>query len=239
MPASRKHDERHARISYMTFNIPSLPTVNVKLSLDLDITRRDGGSKPAQHHRSSVAFVAQPRLDSRPGFRAQRLVITFWWLLLRLAHGTRNSNYGRLDELMSANVELHSQGQNGTVDEEKLLTQSPASIDARLNGSPSESDGDAEAGSSEEEFEQEHSNAAGGDQPRVVQHASDDEDLEESSEGDDAEYDEDDDDEDEDEEPALKYERLGGPIHDLLQRDSASALAISNKLLVRVLCVYR
>lgn len=38
-------------------------------------------------------------------------------------------------------------------------------------------------------------------------------------------------DEEEDEEPALKYERIGG-IQDLLKKDSASALAISNKLLV-------
>ncbi|EIN11015.1 vacuolar protein sorting-associated protein 41 [Punctularia strigosozonata HHB-11173 SS5] len=71
----------------------------------------------------------------------------------------------------------------------------------------------------------------GGDQTRVTQHPSDDEDLDEHSEDDDAEYEEDDEDEYEDEEPALKYERLGGPIHDLLQRDSASALAIANKLL--------
>jgi len=44
-------------------------------------------------------------------------------------------------------------------------------------------------------------------------------------------------DEDEDEEPALKYERIGGSLHDLLKKDAASALAISNKLLVTTLCV--
>ena len=44
---------------------------------------------------------------------------------------------------------------------------------------------------------------------------------------------EDEEDEDaEDEEPALKYERIGGALTDLLKKDSASALAISNKLLV-------
>jgi hypothetical protein len=44
---------------------------------------------------------------------------------------------------------------------------------------------------------------------------------------------EDEDDEDEDEEPALKYERIGGSVSDLLKKDSASALAISNKIMVR------
>ena len=41
------------------------------------------------------------------------------------------------------------------------------------------------------------------------------------------------DDEDDDEEPALKYERLGGSVHDLFQKDSASALTYSNSRLVR------
>lgn len=40
-------------------------------------------------------------------------------------------------------------------------------------------------------------------------------------------------DEEDDEEPALKYERLGGSIHDLLQKDSASALTYSRQHLVR------
>jgi hypothetical protein len=43
---------------------------------------------------------------------------------------------------------------------------------------------------------------------------------------------EDEDDDEDDEEPALKYERLGGALGDLLKKDSASALAVSNKLLV-------
>ena len=55
----------------------------------------------------------------------------------------------------------------------------------------------------------------------------------EASEGDE-EDDEDEDDEDDDEEPTLKYERLGGSVHDLLQKDSASALAYSQKKLVRL-----
>lgn len=52
---------------------------------------------------------------------------------------------------------------------------------------------------------------------------------------DDDEEDEEDEDEDEDEddeEPALKYERLGGITHNLLQKDSASALAYSNQRFV-------
>ena len=67
----------------------------------------------------------------------------------------------------------------------------------------------------------------------------DDEDDESESEVDDDEdddvdfeiEDEDDmeDEEEEDEEPALKYERIGGSVPDLLKKDSASALAISKK----------
>ena len=40
------------------------------------------------------------------------------------------------------------------------------------------------------------------------------------------------DDEDEDEEPTLKYQRITGSIPDALRKDSASALAISNKVMV-------
>ena len=47
------------------------------------------------------------------------------------------------------------------------------------------------------------------------------------------EWDEEDEDEDEDEEPALKYERFGGAFQDLLKKESASALVVSNKYLVR------
>src|SRR5882757_9814497 len=35
-----------------------------------------------------------------------------------------------------------------------------------------------------------------------------------------------------DEEPSLKYERITGAVPDVLEKDSASALAVSNKLLV-------
>ena len=56
---------------------------------------------------------------------------------------------------------------------------------------------------------------------------SDDEDY--NSE-DDEDYDDDDDDE-----PALKYERLVGSVPDLLLKDSASSLAVTDKLIVRTL----
>ena len=54
--------------------------------------------------------------------------------------------------------------------------------------------------------------------------------------------DEDEDEEDEDEEPALKYERLGGSAQELLEKDTASALAVAvNKLVSTfpLLCVQR
>ena len=50
----------------------------------------------------------------------------------------------------------------------------------------------------------------------------------------DSEGDEDYEDEDE-EEPALKYERLAGSVPDLLLKDSASSLAVTDKLIVRTL----
>ena len=50
--------------------------------------------------------------------------------------------------------------------------------------------------------------------------------------GDDSEEDEEEEEEEEEEEPALKYERMGGSTHELLERDSASSLAVSNKLFV-------
>jgi len=56
----------------------------------------------------------------------------------------------------------------------------------------------------------------------------DEEEEEEEEEGEDEDEEEDD---EEDEEPALKYERFGGAFQDLLKKDSASALAVSNKFL--------
>ena len=50
---------------------------------------------------------------------------------------------------------------------------------------------------------------------------------------DDEEEEEEDDEDEDDDEPALKYERLGGSVHDLLQKDSASALGYAQQRLVR------
>ena len=53
--------------------------------------------------------------------------------------------------------------------------------------------------------------------------------LDEEEEREEEESEEEDED---DEEPSLKYERIAGDVPDLLKKDSASALAVSNKLLV-------
>ncbi len=47
-----------------------------------------------------------------------------------------------------------------------------------------------------------------------------------------------DDSEEDDEEPSLKYQRITGAIPDLLKKDSASALAISNKVMVHFWCLH-
>jgi hypothetical protein len=62
--------------------------------------------------------------------------------------------------------------------------------------------------------------------------AGNDEETESSEEDTESEEDEEDEEEDEDEEPALKYERIGGSLPDLLKKDSASALCISKSLMV-------
>jgi hypothetical protein len=59
------------------------------------------------------------------------------------------------------------------------------------------------------------------------------EDEEDEDEGDEDDNEEEDDEEDDDEEPALKYERFSGAFQDLLKKDSASTLVVSNKYLVR------
>ncbi|KAG5644802.1 hypothetical protein DXG03_007624 [Asterophora parasitica] len=60
----------------------------------------------------------------------------------------------------------------------------------------------------------------------------DDEDEDEEDEEDEEEEEEEDEEEDEDDdEPALKYERIGGSVPDLLKKDTASALAVANKIM--------
>jgi vacuolar protein sorting-associated protein 41 len=57
--------------------------------------------------------------------------------------------------------------------------------------------------------------------------------VKDEEEGEEGEEDESEEEEEEDdEEPSLKYERITGAVPDLLKKDSASALAVSNKLLV-------
>ncbi len=97
--------------------------------------------------------------------------------------------------------------------EEGLVTASPENM-TEASDSGDEEDGPVE----------ENGNARGGE-------GKPEEGTEEETDEDDEEEDEDDD-EDDDEEPALKYERLGGIAHQLLQKDSASALAYSNQRLV-------
>ena len=98
---------------------------------------------------------------------------------------------------------------------------------------------EGEGGHSVNDVDQETYGINGHSSGRILRHNGDEEsdgqeyEDSEASEGDE-EDDEDEDDEDEDEEPTLKYERLGGSVHDLLQKDSASALAYSQKKLVRL-----
>ncbi|KIJ13328.1 hypothetical protein PAXINDRAFT_81370 [Paxillus involutus ATCC 200175] len=99
--------------------------------------------------------------------------------------------------------------------------------DGGTNGNASEShetdddnDDDVEGRSEEEEDAEEDD--------REVTESVGGEDAEDDE--DDGDVDEEDEDEEEDEEPALKYERMGGAINDLLKKDSVSALAIINKL---------
>jgi hypothetical protein len=71
-----------------------------------------------------------------------------------------------------------------------------------------------------------HESEGGEVEDESVEDEDDDDDDEEEEEGDDDYEDE------EEDEPTLKYERMSGAINDLLKKDSASALAVSNKLLV-------
>lgn len=106
--------------------------------------------------------------------------------------------------------------------------------DSRTNGNGSArqgSEGDAsegDTGTEEEESEDGEDDAREKSLDVGVGHDQGDDGGEEEDE----EEDDDDDDDDEEEEPFLKYERMGGAVNDLLKKDSASALAVSNKCLV-------
>ena len=56
--------------------------------------------------------------------------------------------------------------------------------------------------------------------------------VEEEEEEEEESEEEEEEEEEDDEEPSLKYERITGAVPDILKKDSASALAVSNKLLV-------
>ena len=58
-------------------------------------------------------------------------------------------------------------------------------------------------------------------------------DVESEADSEEDEEDDEEEDDDDDDEPALKYERFGGAFQDLLKKDSASALAVSTRFLVR------
>jgi hypothetical protein len=96
------------------------------------------------------------------------------------------------------------------------VTSSTTTVDADAEGKPDGNDSEQqpngehedEDGKTDEESESEEGSSGSGE--------------EEEEEGED----------DDDEEPALKYERITGEIPDLFKKDSASALTVSNKLMV-------
>lgn len=99
---------------------------------------------------------------------------------------------------------------NGTLESEKLeITNSPEQMSVQLQDETPPNASESET--SEEEEEEEVSGSE--------------------------EDEEDDKEEDDDEEPALKYERIGGSINDLLKKDTASALCIVDQKLVSRLLV--
>ncbi|PPQ94822.1 hypothetical protein CVT25_007459 [Psilocybe cyanescens] len=77
----------------------------------------------------------------------------------------------------------------------------------------------------------EYSGHEGGKNGKKIESDDSDEEEEDEEGGSEEEEDDDDDDGEDDEEPSLKYERITGAIPDLLKKDSASALCVSNKLL--------
>ena len=84
------------------------------------------------------------------------------------------------------------------------------------------------------ELDHEDATKSTGNGHHTESEGTDDEEAEDEGDEDDSEEEEeDDDDDDEDVEPTLKYERFGGAFQDLLKKDSASALVVSNKYLVR------
>jgi len=77
-----------------------------------------------------------------------------------------------------------------------------------------------------------HESAGGEDEDESGEDDDDSEGEEEEEE--EEEEDEGDYEDEEEDEPTLKYERMNGAVNDLFKKDSASALAVSNKLLVNL-----
>lgn len=119
-------------------------------------------------------------------------------------------------------------------DEQLVTTDGPDALslheDAPNGSHAQEEESTSEDGQEDDEHQESGSEADDSEGGPDGDHVDGPQDAEESDdEGDE----EDEDYEDEDEEPALKYERLGGSVHDLLQKDSASALAYAHQRLVR------
>lgn len=132
-----------------------------------------------------------------------------------------------------------SPGSDGGEKANKLVSDSPdamsvATVEDVPNGSHvRESDSDDGQDADAEEDGSSVGSESGGVDGEAHAEVEADGDSENESEDGDEEGDEDD--EEDDEEPALKYERLGGSVHDLLVKDVASALAYSHERLVRAL----
>ena len=128
------------------------------------------------------------------------------------------------------------------LDDQRATPDNVAKV-SRTNGNvrrgseKDESEGDADT---EEEAEDDGEDDAKEETLDVkVGHDHDEDGGEEEDEEEENEEDGEDDDDEEEEEPSLKYERMGGAINDLLKKDSASALAVSNKCLVCPLSNYQ
>jgi len=83
-----------------------------------------------------------------------------------------------------------------------------------------------------------HTDLVTGSETEDDEESSEDEEEAGEGSGGEDEDEEDEEEEEDDEEPALKYERLGGITHNLLQKDSASALAYANQRLVSILYMF-
>lgn len=138
-----------------------------------------------------------------------------------------------------------SPGSDGGEKENKLVSDSPdamsvATVEDVPNGSHvRESDSDDGQEADAEEDGSSVASESGGVDGEAHAEVETDGDSKGESEDESEDEEGDEDDEEDDEEPALKYERLGGSVHDLLVKDAASALAYSRNRLVRALLIHR